>query len=264
MSLCLNCIVFTLEGKEVSKNKYVDIFLLWLANLIKFGELKRDDFIRCFIDDVTKKYLEDETIFFMLMQKLPCKLQILGIPRPKTALEGMMWKYYFVNYTQDIYMYCDIDCMTIGPIHSLVGSIHDDTIAVHCEGPIEDANYGAAFSKEQLEALKGLTGFSAGKFIVRGKNTLESLFKLVNSLQLGWIGDSFYTVEQPFFNRAIYHSNQSSINFDLLNGDTISVNGNNYKKGKTILMDFMGEPGNGDFHYKKISEIFILFYSGIW
>jgi hypothetical protein len=262
-TLCLNCIVFTLEGKKVSENKYIQIFLLWLANLIKFAELKEGDLVRVFIDEPTKKYLENESPFFMLMQKLPCKLQVLGIPTPRTALEGMMWKYYFVDYSQDVYMYCDIDCMTFGPIHRLVDAVKENTIAVHCEGCLDQHDYGAAFSSAELEAVKGMVGFSAGKFLMRGKELQQRIFSNVQSLQNGWTGKSLYTVEQPFFNKAIYRLEEKFVDFDLLTEKNISKDGHGLDTEFTILVDFAGEPCNGDLHFKKILDIFLLFYTDL-
>jgi hypothetical protein len=263
LSLCLNCIVFTLEGKKVSENKYVQIFLFWLANLVKFAELKECDFVRVFMDTTTKTYLETKTPFFMLMEKLPCKLQVLGIPTPKTALEGMMWKYYFIDYSQDVYMYCDIDCMTFGPIHKIVDVIKENTIAVHCEGYLDQHDYGAAFSSAELEAAKGMVGFSAGKFLVRGKELQQRIFSNVQSLQKRWTGKSLYTVEQPFFNKAIYGLQEDYLDFDLLTEKNISKDGIDLIRGSTILVDFAGEPGDGDFHFKKILDLFLLFYSDL-
>ena len=263
LSLCLNCIVFTLEGKEVSQNKYLQIFLLWLANLIKFAELKEGDFVRVFMDGATKQYLENETSFFMLMKGLPCKLQVLGIPRPKSSLEGMMWKYYFIDYEQDVYMYCDIDCMTFGPIHMIVDSVKDSTIAVHCEGYLKNTDYGGAFSEEELEAVKDMVGFSAGKFLARGKELLQKLCFSVQGLEKGWSGKSLYTVEQPFFNRAIYSLNDNLVDFDLLNEKNVCKDGIDLDTENTVLVDFAGVPGDGDFHLKKIMDHFVLYYADL-
>lgn len=261
LTLCLNCILFTLEGKKVCENKYVQIFLFWLANLVKFAELKDGDMVRIFADLPTKKYLEDETPFLLFIEKLPCRLQVVGIPTPKTALEGMMWKYHFAEYSQDVYMYCDIDCISFGPIHALANAVKENTIAVHCEGDSQHDNYGGALTKEELDAVNGLTGFSAGKFLIRGKELQKAFFSFIINLQTNWNGGSLYTVEQPFFNKAVYSLNRNSIDFDLLNEKNVSCDGVDFVRGTTLLVDFAGEPANGDFHLKKILDLFLLFYT---
>ncbi len=262
-TLCLNCIVFTLEGKEVSQNKYLQIFLFWLANLLKFADLKKDDFVRVLMDEPTKTYLENKTPFFMLMEKLPCKLQVLGIPQPKTALEGMMWKYYFLDYSQDVYMYCDIDCMTFGHIHKIADAVKENTIAVHCEGQLVHENYGSALSEEELKAVNEFAGFSAGKFLIRGKELQKQIFSRVQYLQKSWNGKSLYTVEQPFFNKVMLYLDVNSIDYTLLTEKNISNDGIDLVRGSTILVDFAGEPANGEFHLKKILDLFLLFYTDL-
>ena len=117
---------------------------------------------------------------------------------------------------------------------------------------MSNPDYGADLPLEELKEDMG--GFSAGKFIVYGKELRDKLFK--NIQKFCRPDKIYYTVEQPFFNRAILYT--ENIDADLLQGPLVSLNRRGYNKDFTILFDCAGEPGNGEAHYIKIHDVFCL------
>ena len=251
-SVCLSCIIYTIQDKPVEENKYIRIFLLWLSQLIKVGGLGKDDILHMYIDKHTISYLFNDSIFGSILGKAAFQTQILGIPPPKTHLEGMMWKYNLSDYTQDIYMYIDIDILIMKPLKMLLDSVIPNKIYVCIEGSMSNPDYGADLPLEEMK--EGMRGFSAGKFIVYGREMRDILFKTVQKFCRG--DKIYYTVEQPFFNRAILYT--ENIDVELLQEPLVSLNKEGYNKEITILLDCAGEPGNGEAHYSKIMDIFCL------
>ena len=251
-SICVSCIVYTIHDKSVEENKYIEIFLLWLSQLIKAGGLGKDDILHVYIDKKTVDYLFKDSIFGTLLNKATFQKQIFGIEPPKTHLEGMMWKYNLSTYTQDIYMYLDIDILILKPLKELIDSVKSNTIYVCIEGYMSNPDYGADIASDVIE--EGMNGFSAGKFIVYGKELRDSFFKSVQ--ECCRYDKEYYTVEQPFFNKALLYT--ENIDVELLQEPLVSLNKGGYNKDYTIFFDCAGEPGNGKAHYTKILDVFCL------
>ena len=174
-----------------------------------------------------------------------------------------MYSYEFLDYTQDIYMYCDIDILFVKSIHLLTTSLNPNTIYIHNEGKLSNQNYGAAFTKEELsESSSKMPGFSSGKFIIYGKELHKNFFEIVTNIR-NLSNQVYYTLDQPYFNKAIYYmilNKLCSINFDLISKPIISVNGHDSTRD-TVLLDAMGIPGDGEFHFKKLLDMYIILHS---
>lgn len=262
MSLCLNCVLFTIKGKDVKTNKYVPIFYMWLSQLILNGGLQNEDALHIYIDSDTMDYLKTETIFHPLIKKLKCKINIFVHAPPTTVFEGYMLRYAQHDCVQSIYMYCDIDILIVKSLHSLIESGTEKTIFLHQEHFLTADPYyhGKAFTKEELEKIpKDSPGFSSGKFIICGKELRKELLKNIWAQNMKendtWTGD------QPVFNKAVYCLNPSlytKIDIELLKNPIISTNLMGYEKDKAVFLDFMGKAGDGEFHYDKILNHYIL------
>ena len=256
-SICIQCNLFTLAEKNVEENKYVNIFEIWLRQLILKGGLYAKDVLHLYIDTRTIEFCNKNPEFHNLLSKLPCPVKVFVFPPPNTLLEGTMYRFVYHEYEQDIYMYCDIDILVIRPIHLLLQPPQHNTLYVHVEGCIEDENYGAAFSKEEIAKLHGTSpGCSSGKFILNGKEFHKMFFERVNILYKQ-SNKLYYTLDQPYYNKAIYtlDTNVYKINIDLFQAPHLSINGHGFTD-QTILLDCMGKPGDQDFHYDKIKQIF--------
>jgi len=212
------------------------------------------------MDSETYDYLKKDLVFRGLQKAAPCPVQIEICPPPANLQEGMMMKYMPIHYAQDVYMYCDIDILIVKPLTSLTGAMKPNTIYVHPEGPLTDPNYGAAFTEEELGELTKTNpfplGYSAGKYSIHGKELYRELMESVTRL-FDENPKLHYTIDQPFFNKAV-HMGPYTVNEALFNRATISQNYHFYSRDTTVLLDAMGIPGDGDFHFEKLIRFYIL------
>ena len=267
-SVCIRTILFTPIGKSEAENKYIEIYMLWLSQVIKRAELTSDDVIELCIDPVTLNKLKTYG-FEHLHTGLTCKMIIITLPQPSTLTEGCMWKYLIIDYTQDIFFYCDIDIFILKPIHHLIDTMKENTIYAHAEAFLLDkdtgTNYSADFPPSTLEVLpeKSL-GYSAGKFFIYGKTMRNNFFEYIQILYSKQPTE-YLMLEQPFYNRALYELNSEfTLNISLLTQTTICINNHNYNKDTTILYDFCGMPGDNTLHLTKAIYIISLLNAGIY
>jgi hypothetical protein len=267
LSIAVSCILFTLTDADPATNKYCTIFLMWLSQLIRDGGLRKDDGLYITVDIRTFEYLNEHRCFGSLLAALPCPFHILQKIPPATLLEGMLWKYDVPDYTQDVFMYCDIDILVVKDLHLLLQVEREypelPLLILHHEDSITKAEYGGVLLAEQMIVYPEYhPGFSAGKFIIVGKEFCREFCSDIKAFALSWTGESFYTVEQPFFNKIIYSIEKGTVDVDdsAFSSAHVSMNGYDYEADTTILLDCMGEPGNGDAHLKKILDYFTLLH----
>lgn len=258
-TICIACLIYTLEDKSVEDNMYINIFYIWLSKLIQSGGLTSNDCIHIHIDQRTMTYLENSnTVLPCIFECLPCPYVIHLIPSPKTSLEGMMNKYNITEYTHDIYIYCDIDILIINPLSTMTKDMVPNKIYACTEGRLQDIKYSDGFSTESA-ITPTMPGFSAGKFAITGKPLRDDFFKMIH--QLCDYSTKYYTVEQPYFNRALYSVN--SVDIDLLTS-FVSFNGDEYDRSKTIFHDLAGNPGNDIDHMKRVMDNICLYLCGFY
>jgi len=259
-SICLACIIYTLEDKPVEDNCYLNIFYMWLSKVIQNGGLTQNDMLHVHVDLRTMNYLENNnTVFPDIYAKLPCQSKFIIISPPKNSLEGMMNKYKYENYTQDIYIYCDIDILIINPFHIMTDKMKPNTLYTCGEGNLRDIYYSEGFSVSE-----DLVGFSAGKFALYGKSLLEEFFEKIN--KYCDYSTNYITVEQPYFNRAVYEIGDSHTVDTKLLTYHVSFNEHSYydTDAITIFYDLAGNAGNGIIHLKKIMDTISLFACGYY
>jgi len=261
-SICLSCLVYTLKDKEVKDNLYLDIFYIWLAKVIQSGGLTQSDLLQVTMDSRTTEYLEqNKSVLSILIERLPCSFTIVTVNPPSNSLEGMMNKYVFTDYTQDVYIYCDIDILISRPFHTMVEHLEENTMYFCKEGPLSDANYSEGFSETAAD-LENMAGFSAGKFVILGKPLRDSFFKTIHTICD--YSSKFYTVEQPYFNRAIYLIPRDKVALNTNLADYVAFNGNQYDKEKTIFNDMAGNVGDGKAHAINIMHALALYLIGFY
>jgi len=250
MTFCIYTIIFTLADKEPQKNKYVKIFQIWFSQLIKTSSVKNCVIV---IDRRTLAFLKTKEIFNNLILPLRSfKLTFFEFNPPKTLIEGMSYKYSIFDYSEDFLIYTDLDVLITKPLQDF-NLIENDAIYVHAEGRIFEGDYTAAMSQEEKSRLTPFSaGISAGKFIIRGKHIRDQLFTMMKeSIKMD---STFYTIDQPYFNKTLYEfKNKDIINPHFIKHPLISINCRDLKK-ETILIDFMGKPGDDDFHLDKILD----------
>jgi lipopolysaccharide biosynthesis glycosyltransferase len=200
-------------------------------------------------------------------QKIPCPIFFTLVTPPANSLEGMMNKYLLVNYTQDVFLYCDIDILITNTFSLVLEKMENNRIYACTEGKLKDHWYSDGFSnhvsKEDLEeSLRGRPGFSAGKFAIVGKVQRDAFFKSIN--EFCDYSTNYATMEQPFFNMAIYLSDEETISVDYtLLTDYVSFNGEDYTKEKTIFFDNAGESAVASTHVVKTLYTLSLFLAGV-
>lgn len=251
-TLFLNCVLFTPLYKEVRDNKYILIFYTWLSKLIQNGGLGRDDFLLISIDERTIEYLKTTPkCLAYLFSQLKCPYAFKIFPAPKTILDGMKIRYTPHDFTQDAYMYLDIDVLVMKPLKGILDNVHPEKLYVCTEGTLRDENYGADMSSTDDP------GYTSAIFLVTGNHTQKVLFRRVDEL---YMDKGYYTLDQPFFNRVVYMMPRD----DKVLTRVHSFNGHGYSKGDTVFLNCGGEPGRDDIHYDKLQEVCCLINVGMF
>lgn len=251
-TLFLNCVLFTPLYKEVKENKYIKIFQTWVSKLVQNGGLGRDDFLLISVDERTIEYLKTTSgILGTLLSYLKCPYAFKIFPAPKTILDGMKIRYTPHEFTQDAYMYLDIDVLIMKPLKGILEDTHPDKLYVCTEGTLRDENYGADMSATDDP------GYTSAIFLVTGNHTQKVLFRRIDEL---YVPKDYYTLDQPFFNRVVYMMPRN----DKVLTRVHSFNGHGYSKGDTIFLNCGGEPARDEIHYDKIQEVCCLINVGMF
>lgn len=262
MSILVSSVLYTLYDRVVSDNKYIPIFITWLAHLLKYADLQKGDALRITIDKDTHDYLKRDGLYNAIFAALPCEHQILLIERPKTHAEGMMSRFIYEEYQQSVFMYCDIDIMIKKPLRILSDGLSNNMLAVHAEGTLADSNYNMLIPDEIKKNGSNYIGFSSGKFLLNSHELCRDFFQIINSVAARQSIDEFYAPDQYVYNYAIYclPRDKYTINMDILKYPTICTNGHGEQPEKTVLLDLMGEPGNGNLHFEKIFNELVMYF----
>jgi len=255
-SICLACIVYTLKDKDPKDNLYLNIFYQWLTMVIKNGNLTPNDILHIHIDTTTLEYFNNnKTILTVLLNKVSCPFEFHTFEQPSTPLEGMMHKYDNSEYTQDVYIYSDIDVLIVKPFSFLTEKTEENTMYFVKGVSLDHQFYSEGFPPEFI--TKDLPGFNASIFLISSRELRNAFFCRINELcdystQYKW-------VEQPYFNRAIYQIclDTVSVNINLLT-EHVSFNGQ-LITNSTIFYDLAGETSNGLSHFTKMSDMICLF-----
>ena len=253
VSICLACVVYTLKGTDPKDNLYINIFYQWLTMLIKNGGLQPNDILHIHMDSETIKYLcNSPNIFHKILSKIQCTFEVHTFEQPDTSLKGMMHKYVFTDYTQDAYIYCDIDIVIRKPFRLVIDKMSENTMYFCSEYSLDCYYYSEGFPSD-YPVSTNLPGFSAGKFIILGKELRDLFFLRIH--QLCDYSTNYKSVEQPYFNRAIYDMPMDiiSVNINMLS-EYVSFNGQNFSEENTIFYDLAGQTNDGLSHYKNITD----------
>lgn len=271
--------LFTLSNRNVKDNKYIDMFYVWLFNIIKNGKLTMSDYCIIFIDNVTIEYIRKSCIYTFLIQYIQ-NFKIIEYNQPNTIKDGILQRYnikniinitYNVEYLNPYYIHLDIDVLVINDIRKLFVNNYENhnntTIYLRKEGKLLDSNYyGDIITTDEKQILDRsgmlyMPGFSAGIYAWRNSKDIKEYFEFVLNMAKKTTKE-LYTVEQPFFNGAVFNyffKKRGIFNFVIL--DDICVGHNRFSNqvsSNTILLNFCGIPGDESFHWDKIlMELFI-------
>lgn len=276
--------LFTLKNKNVKNNKYIDMYYIWLNNIIKYGKLQDSDYCITLVDNVTFKAISENRILLLLLSKFDNNY-IIVYDQPTTIKEGIMKRYdidELLKITKNIeelnpqYIHLDIDVLVVDNIRKLftnINNLNKTTLNLTAYNNWEFLNemfYGELATEEDIEIIKSrnikLPGFSAGIFGWSNSVGIKEYFNFIKNKEIN-TNKELYTVEQPFFNAAIFNyffKEPGIFNFNILDKNKIKINillDKNMildESNEIVLIDMCGEPGDDTLHWNKIFTQLIL------
>jgi hypothetical protein len=270
--------LFTLAGRDVKVNKYIDMYYIWLFNLFKYGRLSKDDYCITLIDETSLQHIKNNQILQWLSTQFS-NFVILPYVQPKTIKEGMLKRYNIdpiVELTSRLsnptYLYLDIDVLAMNDLrplfyqHTAVAQ-NKASLYLRPEGVITSGlYYGELITQEEQQLLEAknmqqMPGFSSGIYGWNNSAITKHFFRFIIDLAEKADKD-FYTVDQPFFNAAVfnYFFREAGI-FNITLLDQSKVIDNRMMRPQTteiILVNLCGIPGDDQFHWDKLlHQLFI-------
>jgi len=249
-------LLFTLAHKNPSENKYVDMLLIWLTYLLKYGGLDKSDSIAVLADTRTFTYIQEIESLSLLVDTSPCSVEFICIEPPLTLSEGMVQRYRaFQKHTT--YLYLDLDILTCKAMKDSIPTLELKHLLVMPEGRLEDNNYAGLVLKGDIPSV---CGFTSGWFAFTPCQEIQNLFEHIRSECIAQSHTPFYTVDQPFFNKWVWRSlsEVSSGITVLLMNDDIMENNSFQPQPSTVFMNYCGEPGKGETHATKMVGLLCL------
>lgn len=275
-SIVLYTNLFTIDGRDEKKNKYIDMYYIWLLYIIKYGQLTESDYCITLIDNITLAYIKTSPLFNMLSRKIP-NFKVIEYNQPKNIKDGMLQRYNInniidYNNSSDIssyFIYLDIDVLVISNIRNMFKNELNDnitTIYLKPEEHILGSNYyGELASEEDKQLIKNkcsnLCGFTSGIFAWKNTKNIRDFFELIIR-NANECDKELYTVDQPFFNGVVFNYFFKKIGvfrFNILSKDIVGHNiFSTQTNSETVLLNFCGIPGDDGFHWDKILTQLIL------
>lgn len=214
------------------------MFLCMLKTMIRTKTIGETDRYIVLADKDSMQVLKETNML--------CNLEMIEIPKPSSHLEGMLYKYRlheFLNLEGKECWYLDVDMLFVNQMKMFPAP---DRLICFPEGSPTEKNYCGSFT---LDAKVGVTaGCFAYNFGPLVKKTFERIKELASQTS-----ETFYTIEQPFFNKALELNPPI-----LLEPSLISFNGANLEKAR--ILNCAGEPGDAMFHWKKMFAFFLRFF----
>ena len=140
------------------------------------------------------------------------------------------------------------------------------TIILRPEEHILGSNYYGELATDEDKTLimnkcPNMPGFSAGIFAWKNSKDIGYFFKLILE-KANETNKELYTVEQPFFNAAVFNyffKNIGVFRFNILSPNIVGHNIFSVQtNSETVLLNFCGIPGDEEFHWNKILTQLIL------
>ncbi len=208
--------LFTIEGRNEKKNKYIDMYYVWLLYIVKYAQLTSSDYCITLVDNITLAYMQTNPLFNILLNRIP-NFKIIPYNQPKSIKEGMLQRFCVNNIIDSSnslshYLYLDIDVLVINNIRNMFKDGLDDnvtTIYLKPEEHILGSNYYGELATDEDEALimnkcPNIPGFTSGIYAWKNSKDIRDFFELI--LEKSKETDKgLYTSDQPFFNAAVFN-----------------------------------------------------------
>ena len=259
--------LFTVVGKDPSVNEYTEMLGIWYMFLTSFGKLTPDDSVIIQMDETTFNFIKNTGEVNDFLKEVT----VAVYKQPQTVLEGMTARYSLAAKLQEqepdrMYLYLDLDVLVCRELRNL----YDDVMiqnrvlytteekVISYSGDIFSDNYlGTRITMDEnaQKDLSGTGGISSGTF---GWHHIDPDF---NSFFTGIVDkirqstESYYTLDQPFFNEAVIRKkmdNEWSVYH--VESNMIGINEEIRPDMTYVLMNFSGEPGNGQLHRDKMVD----------
>ncbi len=250
------------------------MYYVWLYNIIKYAKLSPQDYCITLVDENTLKYIEKSHIYELFRTLIP-NFTIIQYTQPETIKEGIIQRYNInkileitnhLSHLNPLFIHLDIDVLVVKDIRLLFTventSSNKTTIYIKPEeyNILNDMYYGELITDEEKELLKNknlthIPGLSAGIYGWRNSKDINNFFNYILE-KSSTRTKELYTVEQPFFNAAIFNYMFHEIgilNFAIL--DTKKIGNNTigaHNNSDSVLINFCGIPGDDMFHWDKI------------
>lgn len=258
-AITIYTVLFTLAGRDPSKNKYVDMFYIWLSFLIRNAGLGSMDSVVILIDAPTLDYINSVSTLDILSEDITFQLVFDEIPVPANTSIGMCCRYTHSPMDTEFSLYLDLDILIMRNVHTLVkgcATLSAD-LFIMPEGLLIDPNYGALIKSADWNAV-GYTGC----WLLYRNDAPKTLFKEIADECIKNAATPFYTVDQPYYNLKIYQclqSTQPTIRISVMS-DVMAMN-LVYLKEETYFVNFCGDVGNEMNHFNKLLMMLCLCYS---
>jgi FkbM family methyltransferase len=248
-------LLFTLVNRDPCKNKYIEMFFIWLTFLARNGGLTKGDTVMVLIDDKTLDRIND---YYMplgsIFDDLPFELTFHSIEQPVSLSDGFCERFRELNgIFSEFSLFLDLDILVFQSIKPLEEQYKEkkNSLIVMPEGDIYTDNYGG-----KLIDISGVTlpGVTAGLFGFTPGATIVAIFnKIIERTQKNK-KTPFYTVDQPFFNYYYYLTASTPEAADYISFfDKYSLGNNFYTiHNKIMFLNLCGDPGDSKLHFEKM------------
>ena len=266
-SVCLYTILFTLDHVPCHKNKYIDIFIVWFTFLIKSKSLKENDMLVIIIDKYTIQYIESLESFKNILKSAFFMIKYIKVRQPKTVMEGCMWKYNVLDertlklFNKDIYMYMDTDVLINNSFRIITDQMKPNSICVNETTSPHFHYYFEGIPQNEIDIFfkSNIRGITAGHFAFYGNSMMLEVFNKI--IEYNKVETKFETLEQPFFNRAIFNYYVIEKKIDVLHSiNSFTIDYSLPINFNSILIDCCGDPGNDLEHYEKVVNVLLMKY----
>lgn len=264
-AITIYTVLFTLAGRDPSKNKYVDMFYIWLSFLIRNAGLGSMDSVVILIDAPTLDYINSISTLDILSEDITFQLVFDEIKVPANLSEGICSRFTEAPFDSGEYvLFLDLDILIMRSLTSLFQMAHtsSDDFFTMPEGNLSDPYFGGSLLPEGTTGK----GFTAGWYLYKTSAvvSVKELFLSITTGCLQNVKTPLYTIDQPFYNAELYlrYTGQKESSLKIKAIDSSILIGNSaYIPNDVLFVNFFGEAGNDMAHFNKLLMMLCLCYS---
>ena len=254
-------VLFTLPNKKPEENRYVELFKIWFTFLLKNGGLKESDKIVIIVDTETLHHLQTQIIPSFYRKLSNIHFHCIPVPQPQNLTEGMLLRYTNMagNYG-DTLLYLDLDILVVKSLQYDIPLLHPNQLMVMPEGKMAHPLYAA--NLVNADEIRDMCGFSSGSFAFCYGEGIQEFFNKIKQEALEIKDNPRYTVDQPFFNKWLFLTiNTSALPIHIMLMRYNMIEQNVYEvKEETVLINYAGDPGVDSSHYQKVLTMLCIEY----